>query len=155
MARLSKEREFAENLLSTLIQNFDGVDPYDADEAEAIHRVIEMNARQLLESELATQKARSAPDFSPGEVISAEVDGTIVLDDGITTWNPTQACEFLLAAQKAQTAAMREVCAEILEIMNTYHKQFPNIDTPGGFEHLGDVWSRFLIWERQLRKEPQ
>jgi len=31
------------------------------------------------------------PDDSPGDVISADPDGTIVLDDGITTWNPKRA----------------------------------------------------------------
>ena len=28
------------------------------------------------------------PDDSPGDVIHAEADGTITLDDGIVTWNP-------------------------------------------------------------------
>jgi hypothetical protein len=31
------------------------------------------------------------PDDSPGDIISAEVDGMIVLDDGVTTWNPLRA----------------------------------------------------------------
>ena len=31
------------------------------------------------------------PDDSPGDVIAAYSDGTIVLDDGITTWNPLRA----------------------------------------------------------------
>jgi hypothetical protein len=30
-------------------------------------------------------------DWSPGDVIHAEPDGTIVLDDGITTFNPVRA----------------------------------------------------------------
>lgn len=37
------------------------------------------------------------PDESPGAVIAAEPDGTIVLDDGITTWNPRRAKAFLAA----------------------------------------------------------
>ena len=36
------------------------------------------------------------PDDSPGDVIHAEPDGTIVLDDGITTWNPRRAHAWLL-----------------------------------------------------------
>lgn len=35
------------------------------------------------------------PDWSPGDVIAAEEDGTITLDDGITTWNPERARAFL------------------------------------------------------------
>jgi hypothetical protein len=35
------------------------------------------------------------PDWSAGDVIAAYEDGTIVLDDGITTWNPERATQFL------------------------------------------------------------
>ena len=31
------------------------------------------------------------PDTSPGTVIHAKSDGTIILDDGVTTWNPLRA----------------------------------------------------------------
>jgi hypothetical protein len=34
--------------------------------------------------------------------------------------------------------------------MRVYHEQWPNISTPGGFEHMGDVWSQFLKWESLL-----
>lgn len=34
-------------------------------------------------------------DWTPGDVIAAYEDGTIVLDDGITTWNIERAREFL------------------------------------------------------------
>jgi hypothetical protein len=37
----------------------------------------------------------SKPDDSPGDVIDANWDGTIVLDDGIVTWNPLRALAFL------------------------------------------------------------
>ena len=36
-------------------------------------------------------------DDSPGDVIAAYPDGTIVLDDGITTWAPQRALAFLQA----------------------------------------------------------
>jgi len=45
------------------------------------------------------------------------------------------------------------VCAEILSIMDTYHEQEKSdfgVDTPGGLENMGDVWSKFLEWERKL-----
>lgn len=44
----------------------------------------------------------------------------------------------------------KQVCDEILAIMRVYHEQWPNISTPGGFEHMGDVWSQFLKWESLL-----
>jgi hypothetical protein len=47
------------------------------------------------------------PDESPGDVISAEPDGTIVLDDGITTWNPRRAAAFF-AARAADRQQLRD-----------------------------------------------
>ena len=48
-----------------------------------------------------------------------------------------------------------KVCNEILEIAATYHEQMEergHIDTPGGIEHLGDVWRLILKWEDMLKK---
>lgn len=36
-----------------------------------------------------------APDWSPGDVIWADEEGNIMLDDGIETWNPARAKWFL------------------------------------------------------------
>ena len=49
--------------------------------------------------------------------------------------------------------AREKVCAEIMAIMRTYHEQEESsrgIDTPGGLEHMGDVWKLFLKWEDML-----
>lgn len=46
------------------------------------------------------------------------------------------------------------VCDEILEIMATYHEQEARpsgVDTPGGLEHMGDVWGLFSKWEAMLK----
>jgi hypothetical protein len=46
-----------------------------------------------------------------------------------------------------------KVCAEILAIMKTYHEQEKSafgVDTPGGLEHMGDVWKLFSKWEGML-----
>ncbi len=46
-----------------------------------------------------------------------------------------------------------KVCAEILRIMETYHEQEESADgvgTPGGLEHMGDVWKLFSKWEKML-----
>ncbi len=48
------------------------------------------------------------------------------------------------------------VCAEILEIMETYHEQDKSpygVDTPGGLEHMGDVWRLFEKWEQLLHAD--
>lgn len=45
------------------------------------------------------------------------------------------------------------VCEEILRIMETYHEQDKSpygVDTPGGLEHMGDVWRLFSKWEARL-----
>lgn len=54
-----------------------------------------------------------------------------------------------------QTQGQEQVCAEILSIMQTYHEQEASprgVGTPGGLEHMGDVWSLFSKWERMLSK---
>ena len=45
-----------------------------------------------------------------------------------------------------------KICDEILAIMKTYHEQEKSggVDTPGGLEHMGDVWALFHTWERKL-----
>lgn len=48
------------------------------------------------------------------------------------------------------------VAGEIKEIMETYHAQKQSsgaVDTPGGLEHMGDVWRLFLKWEALLKAE--
>jgi hypothetical protein len=79
--------------------------------------------------------------------------------------SPTQAnLEALIcAAQSAVPASSPEahkatltppsVADEILAIMATYHEQEErgDIDTPGGLEHMGDVWRLLQKWEKTLR----
>ena len=51
--------------------------------------------------------------------------------------------------------AKQQVCEQIMEIMETYHEQEATpfgVDTPGGLEHMGDVWSLFGKWETLLRE---
>jgi hypothetical protein len=45
----------------------------------------------------AEPAAPPQPDWSPGDVIAADADGAVVLDDGITTHNPERAKAFLAA----------------------------------------------------------
>jgi len=78
-----------------------------------VERIIPMIEQQDAEAREKELKAPGPqPDFSPGDVISAEKDGTIVLDDGITTWNPTRACEFLLAKERERLNEVRNAAAQ-------------------------------------------
>jgi len=49
--------------------------------------------------------------------------------------------------------AESKVCAEIEEIMHTYREQEKSrygVDTPGGLEHMGDVWRLLGRWDGEL-----
>lgn len=48
-----------------------------------------------------------------------------------------------------------KVCDEILAIMQVYHEQeaADGVDTPGGLEHMGDVWRLLGKWEQMLKAE--
>jgi hypothetical protein len=51
-------------------------------------------------------------------------------------------------------AAQRAVCSEIQQIMATYREQEAErgyVDTPGGLEHMGDVWRLLAQWDDNLR----
>jgi hypothetical protein len=54
----------------------------------------------------------------------------------------------------AEIAAMRSVCDEIVMIMRTYREQEAagSVDTPGGLEHMGDVWKQLSEWDETIRK---
>jgi hypothetical protein len=48
---------------------------------------------------------------------------------------------------------MREVCEEIQDIMRVYREQEATsygVDTPGGLEHMGDVWDMLYRWDKLL-----
>lgn len=42
------------------------------------------------------------PDDSPGTVIAADADGTIMLDDSVTVWNPLRGLEYLIKRLEAE-----------------------------------------------------
>ena len=53
-------------------------------------------------------------------------------------------------------SAMETVCSEILLIMAEYDRQMEKsgyVDTPGGLEHMGDVWSRLGEWRNYLLED--
>jgi hypothetical protein len=51
--------------------------------------------------------------------------------------------------------AKDSVCREIQEIMETYREQAASsygVDTPGGLEHMGDVWRLLGQWDQALSR---
>jgi hypothetical protein len=51
--------------------------------------------------------------------------------------------------------AASHVCTEIQDIMQTYREQEVSeygLGTPGGLEHMGDVWSLLRRWDDEIRK---
>jgi hypothetical protein len=59
-----------------------------------------------------------------------------------------------LSTTAAQAEAQRAVCSEIQRIMATYREQKAElgyVDTPGGLEHMGDVWRLLAEWDDSLR----
>ncbi len=64
---------------------------------------------------------------------------------------------------RARLAALREenarvaddVASEIVNIMRTYREQEASsygVDTPGGLEHMGDVWKLLSKWDKRIRE---
>lgn len=54
------------------------------------------------------------------------------------------------------TETKDRICAEIQEIMKTYREQeatMRGVDTPGGLEHMGDVWRLLGRWDRELLED--
>ena len=50
--------------------------------------------------------------------------------------------------------AKLKVCNEIQEIMRVYREQEARpqgVGTPGGLEHMGDVWRLLSKWDKALR----
>lgn len=53
-------------------------------------------------------------------------------------------------------SAKDDVCREIQEIMAVYREQSASaygVDTPGGLEHMGDVWRMLTRWDAKLSAE--
>lgn len=45
---------------------------------------------------------------------------------------------------------MKKVCEDIQQIMKIYHEQEDSpsgVGTPGGLEHMGDVWRQLAEWD--------
>lgn len=51
--------------------------------------------------------------------------------------------------------AKEKIASEITSIMKTYREQQAAgyVDTPGGLEHMGDVWNLLWKWDEMLKSE--
>jgi hypothetical protein len=110
-----------------------------ADAAETV-----TNDQAVAEKIATAVMASFAPDVSPGDVISAEPDGTIVLDDGITTWNPARACSFLLAQlERRERGARRQEGWKLRQAVGRWWRikvEQDNMDTSYLRSALGDKY---------------
>lgn len=59
-------------------------------------------------------------------------------------------------AKAPKRSVAEQIATEIQEIMKTYRQQEAEggVDTPGGLEHMGDVWRMLSKWDEQLRNAP-
>ena len=60
------------------------------------------------EAKWLTWSGGKYPDDSTGDVIAAYNDGTIVLDDSLTTWNPLRALKFICADRESLRTRLAE-----------------------------------------------
>ena len=58
-----------------------------------------------------------------------------------------------VAKLKADNERLQAICDEIQRIMVVYREQeakYGYVDTPGGLEHMGDVWRLLASWDAAL-----
>jgi len=56
------------------------------------------------------------------------------------------------------TKGQKAVCDEILELMEEYDSQLASrggVDTPGGLEHMGDVWRLLNRWRGWINEKEE
>lgn len=111
------------------------------------------NTTETSPSTAATRSTASA------KTASASNDAAVVQPDSAPNLPQPEAPQTAQHASEPPAApiepkptpeATSPILSELLEIMETYHEQDArgNVDTPGGLEHMGDVWRLLLKWER-------
>jgi hypothetical protein len=71
--------------------------------------------------------------------------------DALDNEEDQESCKIVRFSREDSVA--KKVAAEIRDIMHTYRKQEASasgVDTPGGLEHMGDVWALLKKWDRDL-----
>lgn len=87
----------------------------------------------------------------PESKVTGSYQGFLVGPDGLC--EP----ERMVARLVTENARMGSVCEEIKRIMHTYREQEASargVATPGGLEHMGDVWRLLGKWDAALQPAP-
>jgi len=84
-------------------------------------------------------------------------ENTRSLYDSILPEEIAAFCDEVTAELQKENARLKPICAEIQEIMQDYREQESEgrISTPGGLEHMGDVWRLLRKWDAALSKEEE
>jgi predicted RNA-binding Zn-ribbon protein involved in translation (DUF1610 family) len=125
-----------------------GIPSWPGEHVEAVEtKVVPASQLDQVREERDTWKGKTEPDISPGDVIAAEPDGAIVLDDGITTWNPARAVAFLLA-DETRRADKLQARVEELEGQQEAREQVAD----SGRRHDLKCWPPYFNDVRESRK---
>ena len=82
----------------------------------------------------------SGREFSDDEVVAMSLCAD--------AWNDMQGL-------RHENVQQEKVCKEIIEIMEQYRDGMNSpwgVGTPGGLEHMGDVWSKLANWAGMLKE---
>ena len=82
----------------------------------------------------------SEREFSDDEVVAMSLCAD--------AWNDMQRL-------RHENIQQEKVCKEIIKIVEEYHEQMKSpwgVGTPGGLEHMGDVWSKLANWAWMLKE---
>jgi hypothetical protein len=122
------------------------------------HAAGEPAERDMFEA-WARANIRFTGQSDPCERWTPDPSSKYVAHDTNMTWAAWQARAALNAPAAVELTSEAGVCAEILSIMEEYDRQEKEhgcVDTPGGLEHMGDVWRLFESWrDRLTTKEPK
>ena len=120
---------------------------------ERVAAAVEAERKRAADAAAAKYAAMEAQAAAPVGEISREVMGAFSPEGNI---KPLEEFErFASMMEETVYDAKSKICAEILDIMECYHEQEKagGVDTPGGLEHMGDVWELFKKWENWLNGE--
>jgi len=125
-----------ENIADAKPSSFEMADQWDA---------FRYCANQLRERLAAAEprEGETQDDWSPGDIIDAKPDGTIVLDDGITTHNARRAKDYLAGKRVADRPAASQGAQCEQEYWNSERPPDPL------YERALDIVCKMMIGERR------
>lgn len=114
VVQLRERVELAESVVSDVERERDEARTRAEELAEEVRKLTEASealSKRALENESEVRQwlawsGDRYPDDSTGDVVSADPDGTIEFDDGVTTWNPLRAAAWLAEIESRMDAAL-------------------------------------------------